>query len=101
MAMQLLHGDRNGDGKRDLWGSMVDISWERLQVHVNGWGGHFADPFDPHHSLMGEKPSLDALEWLRARIWDEHVMAGPLDVQDQGTRQAFVAGKLAMVEDGS
>jgi multiple sugar transport system substrate-binding protein len=44
-AIQLLHGDRNGDGKRDLWGSMVDISWERLQVHVNGWGGHFADPF--------------------------------------------------------
>jgi multiple sugar transport system substrate-binding protein len=100
-AMQLLQGDRNGDGKRDRWGSMVDISWERLQVHVNGWGGHFADPADPHHSLMGEKPSLDALEWLRARIWDEHVLAGPLDVQNQGTRQAFVAGKLAMVEDGS
>jgi ABC-type glycerol-3-phosphate transport system substrate-binding protein len=26
-AMQLLGDDRNGDGKRDAWGSMVDISW--------------------------------------------------------------------------
>ncbi len=100
-AMRLLAADPNAEGRRDVWGSMVDISWERLQVHVNAWGGHFADPADPHHSLMGEKPSLDALEWLRARIWDEHVMAGPLDVQNLGTREAFAAGKLAMVEDGS
>ena len=100
-AMLLLKGDRNGDGKRDVWGSMVDISWERFQVHVNGWGGNFVDPADPHHSLMGEKPSLDALEWLRARMWDEHVMAGPLDVQNQFSREAFIAGKLAMVEEGS
>ena len=50
---------------------------------------------------MGEPPALAALEWLRARMWDDKVMATALDVQNIGTRQAFVAGQLAMVEDGS
>jgi multiple sugar transport system substrate-binding protein len=100
-AMALLHDDRNADGHTDLWGSMADISWERLQVHVNGWGGHFVDPGDPTRSLMAEQPALDALEWLRSRMWEDHVMACPLDVENTGTRQAFTAGRLAMVEDGS
>lgn len=80
---------------------MVDVSWDRLQVHVNGWGGHFVDPADPTRFVMDESPSLAAFEWLRARMWDDHVLAGPLDVQRMGTHQAFLAGRLAMVEDGS
>jgi multiple sugar transport system substrate-binding protein len=34
-------------------------------------------------------------------MWDDRVMATPLDVQKMGTSEAFVAEKLAMVEDGS
>jgi multiple sugar transport system substrate-binding protein len=34
-------------------------------------------------------------------MWDDKVMATVLDVQKMGTSEAFVAGKLAMVEDGS
>jgi multiple sugar transport system substrate-binding protein len=100
-AMKQLTHDRNGDGTTDLWGSMVDISWERIQVHVNAWGGHFVDPNDPTRCLMGEPPALEAMEWLRARMWDDRVMATFLDVQNLETRQAFVAEQLAMVEDGS
>jgi multiple sugar transport system substrate-binding protein len=100
-AMKRLTRDRDDDGKTDLWGSMMDHSWERIQVHVNAWGGHLADPNDPAKSLMAEPAALQAIEWLRARMWDEHVMATPLDVQKMGTSEAFVAEKLAMVEDGS
>lgn len=100
-AMMLLTHDRNGDGKTDLWGSMVDVSWDRIQVHVNQWGGHFVDPADPTHSLMGEPEALAALEWLRARMWDDRVMATLPDVNRMSTSEAFVSGKLAMVEDGS
>lgn len=100
-AMQRLTHDRDGDGKTDLWGSMIDVSWERIQVHINAWGGHLADPNDPTRCLMAEPAALQALEWLRARMWDDKVMATPLDVQKMGTREAFVAEKLAMVEDGS
>jgi multiple sugar transport system substrate-binding protein len=100
-AMKRISQDRNKDGKPSLWGSMIDLSWERLQVHVNAWGGHFADPNDPTKSQMAEPAALQALEWIRARMWDDKVMATALDVQNKGTVEAFAAGQLAMVEEGS
>lgn len=100
-GMKQLNAIRNQHGQPAVWGSMLDISWERLQVHVNGWGGHFVDPGDPTRSQMADAPALQALEWIRARMWDDKVMATALDVQDKGTQEAFAAGQLAMVEDGS
>lgn len=91
------------DRLRELrrWASMFDISWERIQVHVNGWGGHFVDPEDATRSLMASSESLEAMRWLRDRIWADQFMASPLDVKNLETRQAFIQGQLAMVEDGS
>jgi multiple sugar transport system substrate-binding protein len=100
-AMAHLTRDRDRDGKIDLWGSMLDIAWERIQVHVNGWGGRFVNPADSRLSLMDTPASLEAMEWIRARMWDDRVMASFLDVQNVETRQAFVNGRIAMVEDGS
>ena len=100
-AMQRLTHDRDGDGQIDLWGSMLDPAWERIQVHVNAWGGRFVNPADARQSMMAMPPSLAALEWIRARIWDDRVMASVLDVQNRETRQAFIDQKVAMVEDGS
>jgi multiple sugar transport system substrate-binding protein len=100
-AMKLLTHDRSGDGDIDLWGSMIDISWERIQVHVNGWGGHFVNPKDPTKSLMGRLEALDAMRWIRDRLWEDHTYAGSLDVRNLETRQAFIQGHVAMVEDGS
>jgi multiple sugar transport system substrate-binding protein len=100
-AMKLLTHDRNGDGKTDLWGSMVNVYWDRIQVHVNGWGGHFVDPADPTRCLMGEPEALAAVEWLRARMWDDRCMATLTDVDGMTTRKAFISEKIAMVEDGS
>jgi multiple sugar transport system substrate-binding protein len=100
-AMERLTHDRDGDGKTDLWGSMIDISWDRIQVHVNAWGGHFVHPDDPTRCLMGEPEAMQAMEWIRARMWDDKVMATFLDVQNLTTRQAFITERVAMVEDGS
>jgi len=100
-AMKLLTHDRNSDGKIDLWGSIMDLSWDRIQVHINAWGGHFVDPEDPSRSRIGDTQALQAMEWLRARMWDDQVMARPLDVQNIGTQQAFISQKVAMAEDGS
>ena len=100
-AMRRLTHDRDGDGSTDLWGSMIDISWDRIQMHVNGWGGRYVDPDDPTRCLMAEPEAMEALEWIRARIWDDGVMASNLHVQGLGTRDAFIGGRLAMVEDGS
>jgi multiple sugar transport system substrate-binding protein len=100
-AMKRLVRDRDGDGRNDIWGSMLDISWDRIQMHVNGWGGHFVDPQNPRRSWMAQPEALAAMEWIRARMWDDRVMASLVDVQDLETRQAFIQGRLAMVEDGS
>ena len=53
-AMRQLTHDRDGDNQTDLWGSMVDISWDRIQMHVNGWGGHLVDPADLTQCRMAE-----------------------------------------------
>jgi multiple sugar transport system substrate-binding protein len=101
MAMQRLTHDRNMDGRTDLWGSMVDISWDRIQVHVNEWGGHFVDPDDPSKSQISRPEALAAMEWLRTRMWDEKVMATSLDVRNVDISVAFSNQQIAMVEDGS
>ncbi len=100
-AMKLLAHDANGDGAPDVWGSMMDVSWDRVQVHVNGWGGHFVDPENPTVCRMGEPEAMAAVEWLRARMWDDRVMAKLPDVGRQSPSEAFVAQKVAMIEDGS
>jgi len=100
-AMKNLTHDRDNDGETDLWGSMMDISWDRIQVHVNAWGGHFVDPDDSTNCMMDEPEAIAAMEWIRARMWDDKVMASFLDVQNISTRDAFISQKVAMVEDGS
>ena len=100
-AMKRLTFDLGLDGEIDVWGSMLDIAWDRIQIHVNGWGGRFVDAEDPRRSMMAEPKALAAMEWIRARIWDDRVMANMLDVQNVETRQAFINEKIAMVEDGS
>jgi multiple sugar transport system substrate-binding protein len=101
LAMLRLTHDRDGDGKIDLWGSMMDIAWERIQVHVNAWGGHFVDPENPARSFMARPEALEAMQWIHDRMWRDHIMASFLDVQNMETRQAFLNGHTAMVEDGS
>ncbi|HEX9029868.1 MAG TPA: sugar ABC transporter substrate-binding protein, partial [Anaerolineales bacterium] len=100
-AMRRLTDDRDGDNRTDLWGSMLDVAWERIQVHVNAWGGHLVDPLNPTRCRMAEPAALQALEWLRARMWDDDVMATPLGVRKMQPSQTFLAGKVAMIEEGS
>ncbi len=100
-AMRRLTRDQDHDMEIDLWGSMMDINWERLQVYVNAWGGHFVDPNDPTRSLMAESAAMQAFEWVRARMWGDRVMATPLSVQRLSPLEAFLAGRVAMVEEGS
>ena len=100
-AMRLATADRKHSGQTDVWGSFLDVSWERIQIHVNGWGGHFVDPGNPTLCRMAEPEALDAMRWIQARMWQDNVMATVQNVQRLGTRQAFVDERVAMVEDGS
>ena len=101
MAMKLLRKQDATSDEVVHWGSALDISWDRIQVHINAWGGHIVDPQDATKSRLAEQQALAAMEWIRARIWDDHVMPSPLDLKGLNITDAFLAGKLAMVEDGS
>ena len=100
-AMRRLARGIAASGPSDTFAGMVDIAWERIQMHVNGWGGHFVDPADAERSWMARPEALAAMEWIRARMWDDRLMASFLDVQDLETRDAFIQGRVATVEDGS
>lgn len=99
-AMRQLCRD-NPQGKRERWGSMVDVAWDRIQIHVNGWGGHLVAPYNPAQCTFDQPNTLVALEWLRAAMWDERVMATFPDVQYMSPRSAFINQHVAMVEEGS
>jgi multiple sugar transport system substrate-binding protein len=50
---------------------------------------------------MAAPEALAALSWLRARMWEDGVMATLPVVQVRSIPEAFLAGKVAMLEDGS
>lgn len=99
-AMRQLCQD-NSTGQREQWGSMVDIAWERLQLHINGWGGHMVAPQNAAFCTFDKPKAAAALEWLRAGMWDERVIATFPDVQYMSPRSAFINQRVAMVEEGS
>jgi multiple sugar transport system substrate-binding protein len=101
LAMRRFIVDRARLGENVVWGSMLEVALDRIQVHINAWGGHFVDPADPTHSMMARPEALDAMQWLRDRMWSEKTMATRLDVQNDSATQAFIRGKVAMVEEGS
>jgi len=84
-----------------VWGSTLDPIYDRVQIHVNAFGGHYANPADPTDCVLDEPPAVAALDWLRARIQQDGVMATPLALNKLETRRAFWEGRVAMVEDGS
>jgi multiple sugar transport system substrate-binding protein len=56
-AMRQLSSDQ-ADGVRDFWGSMVDIAWDRIQMHVNSWGG-----------IWWRQTIQPAVPWITVRPW--------------------------------
>ena len=72
-----------------VYGSTLDPIYDRVQIHVNAFGGHFVNPDDPTDCVLDEPPAVAALEWLRVRFQDDGVMASPLALNKLETRRAF------------
>lgn len=100
-AMRALTQDTDDDGATDIYGSTFDPIYDRVQIHVNTFGGHYVNPDDPADCVLDAPEAVAALDWLRARIQDDGVMATPLALNKLETRRAFWEGRVAMVEDGS
>jgi len=75
-------------------------SMERMFYHLQRFGGSFVKHDEPKKCLMGMPESQEALEWLRARYWDDHSWAEPLLTNRSWGGDIYTNGYAAMIEDG-
>ena len=92
----------SGGGTRIRWGSWGASVWlGRIQQHIRAWGGHVVDPADNRHCMLAEKAAQQALEWWRARVWDDNVIPQLDQVGGQYGDTLFSEQRIAMMEEGS
>ena len=91
---------KDASGKIDRWGSQQERWPERVQMHLNGFGGHLVDPEDNTLCALGYPESQEALWWLYDRIWEDNVYPEGAQQMGLGGRQLFSEQKLAMCEEG-
>jgi multiple sugar transport system substrate-binding protein len=83
------------------WGGYVQAwSYDRFQFHVQAYGGHVVSPEDWTECTLDRPEAQEALEWLRARIWDDNSAAQPLQVEQRGEGQIWPTGLVATSEGG-
>jgi ABC-type glycerol-3-phosphate transport system substrate-binding protein len=92
---------RDSDGTITRYGNNFP-SWamERLFYHLERFGGAFVHHDRPKECLMGTPESQEALEWLRARYWDDESWAAPLLTERSWGGSVFTNEFCAMVEEG-
>ena len=87
------------------WGGYIPMNYGRIQPTIHSFGGWVANPDDWTECLLGETEAQAALEWIRARMWDDNSLAQPMQYGSVGeatgsSTGAWAAGKLASAEDG-
>jgi ABC-type glycerol-3-phosphate transport system substrate-binding protein len=90
---------KGADGSVEQFGGFIPAwSWDRLWPHLVSFGGHFADPDDRTKCLLGTKATQEALEWVRARMWDDNSLAQPLQIEGQSGHDVFASATCASAE---
>lgn len=94
------------DGEKIVrWGGEIPLWFGRLAIHIQAYGGHVVNPDDWTESWLHKPEALDALEWVRARMWDDNSLAQSAQLQGVGEVQGgfqgpWAAGMLGTKEDG-
>jgi len=59
-------------GEQTVWGGWYWYwSWTFLACRIQAWGGMVRDEETWMTCLLSEEPAKDAIDWIRARIWDD------------------------------
>jgi multiple sugar transport system substrate-binding protein len=91
---------REGD-QTQRWGGFVQAwSYDRFQFHIQAYGGHVANPDDWTECWLGQPEAQEALEWMRARMWDDNSITQPLQVEQRGEAQMWPTGLVSTQEGG-
>jgi multiple sugar transport system substrate-binding protein len=91
------------DGVTERWGAWIPAwNWDRFWYRLDMWGGNVRDANDNTKSTLSDPKSQAALEWSRALMWDEKVLAQPSSAgPNSWSSEAFFPQKVAMCEDGT
>lgn len=94
---EMLLGLTKKDGDKIVrWGGDIAPSvYDRFQVHVQAYGGHVVNPDDWTECVLDSDEALDAMEWIRARLWDDNSIAQPMQLQGIGQATGVEAGPWA------
>lgn len=106
-AQQLLALTQKEGDQIKVWGGSGEFAtaYDRFLITVQQYGGHAVNPDDWTECWLGKDEAQEAMEWIRARMWDDNSLAQPMQVQGvgqaAGTEQGpWAAQMLATQEDG-
>jgi multiple sugar transport system substrate-binding protein len=92
------------ENEKKTWGGFQNTTVFDRQYHAWAFGGNYVDPRDLTKSLMGDEKTVQAMEWQRARLFQDQSWA-PVDAakrpwQPNSQFDGLFQGVLASVEDG-
>jgi ABC-type glycerol-3-phosphate transport system substrate-binding protein len=95
---------RKADGTVERFGGNFPI-WsdaltERGFYHIRKWGGHIVNPMNPADCMLDEPEAQAALEWMRARMWDDESYGQPLMTNYSWGGDSFASGLTATAQEG-
>jgi multiple sugar transport system substrate-binding protein len=89
------------------WGANLILGADRRQAKVHQNGGHFVDPANDLRSALDTPKTIEAFEWIHARMWKDNAAIQPDQRPESApgtpmnSRLLFTGGYTAMWEDGS
>jgi multiple sugar transport system substrate-binding protein len=92
--------NKEEDGRIVRWGGFVPMGWDRLHWHIQAFGGHVANPDDWTECWLDKPEAQEALEWIRARMWDDLTLMQPLQAEDRGEAGIWPTRLAATMEGG-
>ena len=85
-----------------IWGTSnygYSSNW-LSQYLIRGFGGNMVDPEDHNRCALVDEPAVEALNWIRANIWDEQVFAYGSALGGLGVLELFLGSRIPMMEMG-
>lgn len=93
---------KEGDQVVQWGGAIPATSYDRVVHHVRAFGGNMVDPDDPTRTIpaFDQPEALDALEWIRTRMWDENTLIQPPQAAGKNNYALLMEGLAATIEEG-
>lgn len=84
------------------WGGYVPAwAYDRLVPRIQAWGGEAVDQQTYTICKLGEQPAVDAIEWVRSRMWDTNIIAQQMQIEKKSGYDSLIAKTVAIAEEGS